>query len=319
MRFKASFTDRGKHILEKGFLPTFEKFGKTVQLLLGPEDVHLVQTSLNTDGSFVTCRFAVDVLFDPTTYRIQSKHKSLIALNLDVQLLLRVLRGACANNSEWLDVKLAQRSVPAPGGAEGETVSKPFLSFQGRGQSMSMVQDLPVSRPYPADEIDRLVANKEASTLCPFYLDLSPCAQTLHAMVDRMKSLGDTLMMATCKNGDLHLHVAAINALLGTQLRDLAVFPTEMAEQNSINRHLPAEQQLKEALDSGKASAAYLQLKHLSRVLTVGQLTQPSQMLCGISDTGSHLHIMYVFRNPTDETYDDSVHLSFRLPLKDES
>ncbi len=62
-----------------------------------------------------------------------------------------------------------------------------------------MVQDLPISKPYPANEIDRLIEAKEVAVLCPFYLDLAPCGLTLNAMVDRMKSLGDTLMVATCK------------------------------------------------------------------------------------------------------------------------
>jgi hypothetical protein len=42
-----------------GFLPTLEKFGKNVQLLLGEEDVHFVQSVLNTDGTQATIRFAV--------------------------------------------------------------------------------------------------------------------------------------------------------------------------------------------------------------------------------------------------------------------
>ena len=72
-----------------------------------------------------------DVLFDPTTYKCQSKHHNLIAVSVDVGLLLRVLRGACANNSECLEVKLTQRAVAVAGGGD-ETQSKPFLSFQGR-------------------------------------------------------------------------------------------------------------------------------------------------------------------------------------------
>ena len=42
-----------------GLLPTLEKFGKTCQLLLGPEDLHLVQTSQDTDGMQITARWAV--------------------------------------------------------------------------------------------------------------------------------------------------------------------------------------------------------------------------------------------------------------------
>ena len=84
MKFKADFTDHGLRTLEKGehglpnpsvapsyrvvlvseinccagILPTLEKFGKTCQLLLGPEDLHLLQTAVNTDGVHTTARLA---------------------------------------------------------------------------------------------------------------------------------------------------------------------------------------------------------------------------------------------------------------------
>jgi hypothetical protein len=42
-----------------GFLPTLEKFGKTVQVLLGEDEVHMVQGPVNTDGPSVMCRFGM--------------------------------------------------------------------------------------------------------------------------------------------------------------------------------------------------------------------------------------------------------------------
>ena len=58
MKFKGTLSDRGLRVLEKGFLPTLEKLGKRVQVLLGPEDVHLVQAPSDTDGLQVTARLA---------------------------------------------------------------------------------------------------------------------------------------------------------------------------------------------------------------------------------------------------------------------
>lgn len=59
MKLKATLSDRGLRVLERGFLPTLEKFGKQCQLLFGPEDVHLIQTSLNADGLQITARLAL--------------------------------------------------------------------------------------------------------------------------------------------------------------------------------------------------------------------------------------------------------------------
>ena len=42
-----------------------------------------------------------------------------------------------------------------------------------QGSGISLVQDLPISKPFPAAEIDRLVAVKEVDVLCPFYVDIA--------------------------------------------------------------------------------------------------------------------------------------------------
>ncbi|GIL98554.1 hypothetical protein Vretimale_3914 [Volvox reticuliferus] len=126
MKLKGKLTEHGARLLWKNFLPIIEKFGKTCQVLLGTDEVHFIQTSLNTDGVHVTARFAAETLFDVDTYRCQSKHFNLIAFQVEVGLLLRVLKGAAATNSEMVEVKLTTRQVPGPA---GEPQSKPFLSF----------------------------------------------------------------------------------------------------------------------------------------------------------------------------------------------
>lgn len=57
MKFKGVFTHRGASMLERAFLPTVEKFGRSCQLLITPEQFCLVQTSLNTsEGAHVCAR-----------------------------------------------------------------------------------------------------------------------------------------------------------------------------------------------------------------------------------------------------------------------
>jgi hypothetical protein len=64
--------------------------------------------------------------------------------------------------------KLSMRSVPA--GAGKPPASKPFLTFTCRGSSLSMVQDLPISRPHgPA---------RARSLACP--LIICSCASHAH-------------------------------------------------------------------------------------------------------------------------------------------
>ena len=90
---------------------------------------------------------AQDVLFEPGTYSVQSRYKNFIAFQLEMALLLRVLKAAGANNAEQVEVKLALRTVQVADAANPE--SKPFLSFICRGPDLYMVQDLPISKPYP--------------------------------------------------------------------------------------------------------------------------------------------------------------------------
>lgn len=58
MKFRATLSHRGQRALEKGFLPTFEKFGKRVQILLDPEGIYLCQTPDDTDGIQLSSRVA---------------------------------------------------------------------------------------------------------------------------------------------------------------------------------------------------------------------------------------------------------------------
>jgi hypothetical protein len=57
------------------------------------------------------------------------------------------------------------------------------------------------------------------------------------------------------QNGDVHISVSAVNVLLGTQLRGLAVFPQTVAPAAQANRVQTAEQQLQDALEAGDATA----------------------------------------------------------------
>lgn len=40
------------------------------------------------------------------------------------------------------------------------------------------------------------------------------------------------------------------------------------------------------------------------------------QVLCGIGETGGHVHFMFVYRDPFSEAgYDDKISLSYKLPV----
>ena len=155
--------------ISAGLLPTLEKFGKTCQLLLGPDNLHFIQASQDTDGMQITASWAVvrfhlakphsnpnglshfnlqSVLFEPETYRTISKKDNLIAFVFEIPLLLRVLKAAGNNAADSLEVKLAMRTLST--GPSTQPVSRPYLTFASKGHNLNMTQDLPVSKPYTA-------------------------------------------------------------------------------------------------------------------------------------------------------------------------
>ncbi|BDA43309.1 hypothetical protein COCOBI_04-3210 [Coccomyxa sp. Obi] len=318
MKFKATFTDRGLRTLEKGICPALERHGKACHMLLSREDVHLIQTTLDADGMLICARWAIDILFEPNTYTCDSRHHNLIAFQLEVGLLRRVLQAAGAHDADSLEVKLAMRAVPT--GANTAPVSKPFLTFTCRGPNLNMVQDLPISKPHLPAEIDRLVMDKDITQVCPFYLDLQGEGQRIQAIVDKLRSISATMTLLTTKHGHLHLQVTAEQVQLATEVQSLEVLPAAVAKGAQPLTEAAPEGRLQEATRNGDAASAIVQVKHFTKSLHSSQLTQPAQVLCGIGDTGGHVHFMFVYRDPFSEAgYDDKISLSYKLPVLQEN
>ncbi|KAF8071202.1 hypothetical protein HT031_001285 [Scenedesmus sp. PABB004] len=426
MKFRATLTLQGCHSLCRAFLPTLDKFGKSAHVLIGPEEVHFVQTPLEADGASVTVRFAVvrpharrqrahmrveppaaaggaapharparhaahrsqDKLFVREAFKVSSRHFNLIAFAVDVGLLLKALRSALANDADSVDVRLTQKAVQLPGSSDTE--NRPFLCFTARvsrraaapapactapwhprarahpracrravaappqGAALSLLQDMPVGKPCTASEIDALVAAKDVSALSPFYLDLASAGARLPAVVDKLRALSAVMQAAVCKarrgaapaarpalrrraparprahsprrgapglaqSGDFHAQVAE-GVMLGAAFSGLAVYPADArSEPDNADGQLTAEQKLQAALDAGDAMAVHVQVKHLLKVLNVSHLSQPAQVLFGIAEGCGHVHVMYVYRDPSgDAAYDDSLSLAFKLPVREE-
>ena len=187
MKFKAVISDEGLRLLQKGFAPTLERFGKTAQVLLGPEDVHLIQDTNNTDGPFVHATLQREALFEGGQVHIGSKYKNLIAFQLDIPNLIRVLHGARNVSASSLEVKLALRELCVDL-STGATAKKPFLTFTSRDANLDMRYDLPISAPYQSTEVEELVQYTDQTTVCPYYLNLQgPELLRVHGALDKLK------------------------------------------------------------------------------------------------------------------------------------
>ena len=68
-----------------------------------------------------------------------------------------------------------------------------------QGSAVSIVQDLPISKPLVPSDIDRVAQAKAITTYAPLYLDLASGGDRLQAVIERMKPIGTVLRLVTCK------------------------------------------------------------------------------------------------------------------------
>lgn len=68
-----------------------------------------------------------------------------------------------------------------------------------QGSALNLVQDLPISKPLTAGEVNTLSGMVGVPTLCSFYGDIKGLTPRLAAAVDRMKALSSVVHLALCK------------------------------------------------------------------------------------------------------------------------
>jgi HUS1 checkpoint protein len=339
MIVKFCLSDRGIGILERKFLPTLEKFRKKSTMMFTRDTLFIVQqptaTSSTTDELQITLRLAANVLFEPGTYRCQSSYQDTVAFDFDVSLALKVLRSAASHGAATVDVKLTN----APLSSTATPTLQPALRFtwRGEGHNIAMVQYLPVDKPYLKSRITELqnsrAIKEDATTLCPFYLDIEPVVGRVQGVVEKLGKIAPELSMVLTRTGDLHLRGLASEVRLGAETRGLAVLPADATlppaaaitadgdnnnnNNNNNNMATTAEERLEEARSGGNAAEVTLLARHVSKALSSSQISQPARLLCGISGNLGHVHIMFVHRDPcSEDEFDDSISLSYKLPVR---
>lgn len=98
-----------------------------------------------------------------------------------------------------------------------------------QGSALNLVQDLPISKPLTANEINSLSGMVVLPTLCTFYSDLKSVQPRLAAAVDRMKALSGVVHVALCKVGQADQHSSTAE-------------PDPRALQHTTCQSMPAEQ-----------------------------------------------------------------------------
>ena len=295
MRFKAVLTQGGIRALTS-FVNTLGKFGKTVQMVVGPQEVHLLMTNEQTgdDGPLVCVRLGKEVVFDRSNFVCQSKHLNLIAFEYELKLFERVLHGALTNQADQLEMKLSLRRVGNEVNENGTAATRPFLTFTSKGSDLNMVQDLPISKPFPSTEVDALIRIIRSESVCPFYVDLVNAMEPLQKSASVLKKLSSQTEFTLTMGGvvEVGFHVMHTNRV-HQQFKRLEVIsnPTTTTGDRQNNGGGPIEDR-----DTPESTSLMLSTKQFSRLLQAnsGMVQQSvNKVLCGIHNSILHLLFMY--------------------------
>jgi len=300
-----SFTD---------WLPALEKFGKTFQLLLTPDDLYLLQTGLDTGGPFVAARWATGAAWVGRSLRLSSRHADCIAFRLEGPALRRGLRGALALGADALELRLTQRAAEAgaAGGADyyapptsPPPPPQPFLALAARVGTATLAHDVPTSRPYSPSELDALVSARDAAPLCAFYLDCAGVAPRLVAALDRLSTLaGGDVCLEAGPSGRLALRARGVGVAAGLALAGLPVLPptARVVEEEGGNapRGLSAAAALPPPGVAPPVPGTLLataRARDLERALAAAASLRPARALLGIGPPEApFIHVMLAFR-----------------------
>lgn len=261
MRFSAAFAREPLSALTRAFLPSLERFGKTAKVLLTPSHLHVCLDAEDTAGPWAVLSLQQDEVFDK--YLVEARHKASIGLRVDLGLVTRVLKAAHAlpeYNQESVGIKLAKRprhvdGAPAgPANAAAGSPTFPCLVVSVQGE-MGFTQEIPVSQPLSADEVDYLlrVAGAEVAPVappaappsgvpsgpphleCPFYVRIAPSAAAgrLYATCERMKILNTAATVGVCDDGSVHLQVRGHACHVGSMLSGFGVVRVERRQHAS--------------------------------------------------------------------------------------
>lgn len=322
MKFKAFLTDNGVNLLEKRFLPALDKMGKICHLYLTRDHAIFLHNLLNGDGIQSIAQFRKEALFDD--YRISSQNDDRIAFAVDLSLLHRALRSISTIYTEFTGSHSTGTGGPTTNRLQIKLVKKlpphsqqamPFLTFETKGYKSAVIQDVPISKPLSRSDVLELQAALDMAQDLPRTLVQVQDMNQLQNFVDRMKHVGDLIIVSISKYGDLHLQISTTLITLGAEFQKLLVIG-EQADGPIADRNLSAQTRTQRAIERGDAMTVQVSVKHLVKSLQC-HLSKPDCAFYGIAPQGACLTVIFQFFIPGTRQTDKSISLHCRLPVLD--
>ncbi len=102
-----------------------------------------------------------------------------------------------------------------------------------------------------------------------------------------------------------------------TRYRHLEVIPEgEGAPDREVSQESSPTARLQRAREKDLQAALAVSGKQLARVLAVHAFTKPTKLLCGIDQTASFLHLLFVYVDALRDTVTDKESMSMKLSAR---
>ena len=72
-----------------------------------------------------------------------------------------------------------------------------------------MEQELPISRPFTASQVDELLANVGSLSLMDWYVNVKPHISKMEALLHNLRQVSSLVTILATRAGELHLQVSS--------------------------------------------------------------------------------------------------------------
>jgi len=257
MRFKARIISLP---LLTRIISVIEKNGKTCTVHLTPTKVQFIITSDLQEGVQVWSGVEVATIFDD--YHIESYEQNEISFEINLDILLRVLKAGLQKKAHDIVIKLTKKNSNA---------YLVLVVIVQSTQLMTVRQDIPVL-------LVPQVTNREPTLPEPDVHILLPPLKMLRNIVDRMKAVSDYVFLSANMGGELTLKVQTDMVSIQTYFNNL--------EHATIEGRSPPQ------FDPAQKAEVKLDIKKFSRIL-YSDFLSPFNVICCIVETKAVIFFIY--------------------------
>lgn len=312
MRFKGVLSEEGLHWLESKFIPTLEKLGKEVYMLLLPGALYIAQDQAVSDIEVHVDMLSAEVFHE---YRVVSQNNNKIAFRLHAKPLLSVLKSV--SHSDCVILRLVKRT-------HEDGAVYPYLNFHCTGDSASTAvstdvkQDLPLlGNPLARAEVAELERIIQSRTHIEYWLQMDRLRlSTLEKALDRIHPASHSVDLFMTPAGLLLFQTADSTSpvIMGMEYRGLRVWPREQDQYNPEDDHRAAPwaqtpngtadtqaiqaSHIQHARSTGQLTKVTIATKDLSKALKLQQ-TQPDDAMMGIPASNAFVELAFRYESKT--------------------